>query len=142
MPPLGDMHRNIQRTLGQLQGFALPHVYEPNPVTTTKYSFLSSITFVLQSYGKELAEAYDWLQKYMQSRKEAELHQAWDVYYHVFKRINKQLPTLTQLELQYVSPALARAEVTCFSLVTPISVPKACLYTQKSWSASKNTCQD
>ena len=32
-------------------------------------------------------------------------------YYHVFKRINKQLPSLTTLELQYVSPALVRAEV-------------------------------
>lgn len=26
--------------------------------------------------------------------------QAWDLYYHVFKRINKQLPSLTTLELQ------------------------------------------
>ena len=45
------------------------------------------------------------------SRKEAELHQAWDLYYHVFKRINKQLPSLTVLELQYVAPALVRAQV-------------------------------
>ena len=29
----------------------------------------------------------------------------------MFKRINKQLPSLTTLELQYVSPALVRAEV-------------------------------
>lgn len=35
--------------------------------------------------------------------------QAWDLYYHVFKRINKQLPSLTTLELQYVSPALVRS---------------------------------
>jgi len=42
---------------------------------------------------------------------EAELHQAWDLYYHVFKRINKQLPSLTTLELQYVAPALVRAQV-------------------------------
>lgn len=37
------------------------------------------------------------------------LPQAWDLYYHVFKRINKQLPQLTVLELQYVAPALVRA---------------------------------
>lgn len=42
---------------------------------------------------------------------EAELHQAWDLYYHVFKRINKQLPSLTTLDLQYVAPALVRAQV-------------------------------
>ena len=41
---------------------------------------------------------------------EAELHQAWDLYYHVFKRINKQLPSLTTLDLQYVAPALVRAQ--------------------------------
>ena len=64
-----------------------------------------------QAYGRELAEAYDWCQKYRASRREAELHQAWDLYYHVFKRINKQLPSLTVLELQYVAPALVRAQV-------------------------------
>ena len=37
--------------------------------------------------------------------------QAWDLYYHVFKRINKQLHSLTTLELQYVAPALVRAQV-------------------------------
>ena len=63
-----------------------------------------------QAYGRELAEAYEWCQKYRASRKEAELHQAWDLYYHVFKRINKQLPSLTVLELQYVAPALVRAQ--------------------------------
>ena len=65
----------------------------------------------VQAYGRELAEAYEWCQKYRSSRKEAELHQAWDLYYHVFKRINKQLPQLTVLELQYVAPALVRAQV-------------------------------
>ena len=75
------------------------------------FSLLKSSHFVGQAYGRELAEAYEWCQKYRESRREAELHQAWDLYYHVFKRINKQLPSLTTLDLQYVSPALARAEV-------------------------------
>lgn len=65
----------------------------------------------MQNYGRELNEAYECTQKYRVSRKEAELHQAWDLYYHVFKRINKQLPSLTVLELQYVAPALVRAQV-------------------------------
>lgn len=34
--------------------------------------------------------------------------QAWDLYYHVFRRISKQLPQLTSLELQYVSPKLLK----------------------------------
>lgn len=66
---------------------------------------------VVQAYGHELEEAYEWCNKYRVSRKEAELHQAWDLYYHVFKRINKQLPSLTVLEVQYVAPALVRAQV-------------------------------
>ena len=70
---------------------------------------LKEIAF-MQAYGAELAEAYEWCLKYKASRKEAELHQAWDLYYHVFKRINKQLPSLTTLELQYVAPALVRAQ--------------------------------
>ena len=65
----------------------------------------------MQAYGRELSEAYEWCNKYRHSRKEAELHQAWDLYYHVFKRINKQLPSLTVLEVQYVAPALVRAQV-------------------------------
>ena len=81
---------------------------------------------LVQAYGKELAEAYEWLQKYRLSRKEAELHQAWDLYYHVFKRINKQLPSLVMLELHYVSPALAKAEVgrpTCSQIPISASLP-------------------
>lgn len=37
---------------------------------------------------------------------DAFLHQAWDLYYSVFKRINATLPHLTSLQLQYCSPAL------------------------------------
>lgn len=40
---------------------------------------------------------------------EAALNQAWDLYYTVFRRINKQLPGLTSLELSQCSPALCRA---------------------------------
>jgi FKBP12-rapamycin complex-associated protein len=69
---------------------------------------LKEVAFV-QAYGRELAEAHEWCTRYRASRKEAELHQAWDLYYHVFKRINKQLPSLTSLDLQYVAPALVRA---------------------------------
>eukprot|EP00878_Enallax_costatus_P008272 GHUV01008648.1.p1 GENE.GHUV01008648.1~~GHUV01008648.1.p1 ORF type:complete len:2405 (+),score=620.50 GHUV01008648.1:939-7217(+) len=72
-------------------------------------STLKEIAFV-QAYGRELSEAYEWLSKFRVSRKEAELHQAWDLYYHVFKRINKQLHSMTTLELQYVAPALVRAQ--------------------------------
>ena len=35
-----------------------------------------------------------------------DLNQAWNLYYQVFRRISRQLPQLTSLELQYVSPKL------------------------------------
>jgi FKBP12-rapamycin complex-associated protein len=37
------------------------------------------------------------------------MNKAWDIYYTVFRRINKQLPALTKLELPHCSPALSRA---------------------------------
>eukprot|EP00004_Rigifila_ramosa_P027283 TRINITY_DN882_c0_g1_i1.p1 TRINITY_DN882_c0_g1~~TRINITY_DN882_c0_g1_i1.p1 ORF type:complete len:2377 (-),score=590.06 TRINITY_DN882_c0_g1_i1:39-6899(-) len=59
-----------------------------------------------QAFGRDLKEAQEWCEKYQRSKKVPDLNQAWDLYYHVFRRINKQLPQLTTLELQYVSPKL------------------------------------
>lgn len=73
------------------------------PTTLQEHAFV-------QAYGRELGEAADWCRKYRTTRKDSDLHQAWDLYYHVFKRINKQLPQLTVLELQNVAPALVRAQ--------------------------------
>lgn len=39
-----------------------------------------------------------------------DLNQAWDLYYHVFRRISRQLPQLTSLELHYVSPNLLKCQ--------------------------------
>ncbi len=40
---------------------------------------------------------------------EAALHHSWNLYYSVFRRINKQLPSLTKLELSHCSPKLLQA---------------------------------
>ncbi|RWS29930.1 hypothetical protein B4U80_02742 [Leptotrombidium deliense] len=61
-----------------------------------------------QAYGRDLMEALEWCRKYQRSGNVKDLTQAWDLYYHVFRRISKQLPSLTSLELQYVSPKLLR----------------------------------
>lgn len=47
-----------------------------------------------------------WCEQYEKSKCSRDLNQAWDLYYHVFRRISRQLPKLTQLELHYVSPKL------------------------------------
>nr|NP_524891.1 mechanistic target of rapamycin, isoform A [Drosophila melanogaster]Q9VK45.1 RecName: Full=Serine/threonine-protein kinase mTor; AltName: Full=Target of rapamycin; AltName: Full=mechanistic Target of rapamycin [Drosophila melanogaster]AAF53237.1 mechanistic target of rapamycin, isoform A [Drosophila melanogaster]CCB63099.1 target for rapamycin [Drosophila melanogaster]CCB63100.1 target for rapamycin [Drosophila melanogaster]CCB63101.1 target for rapamycin [Drosophila melanogaster]CCB63102. len=59
-----------------------------------------------QAYGRELTEAYEWSQRYKTSAVVMDLDRAWDIYYHVFQKISRQLPQLTSLELPYVSPKL------------------------------------
>lgn len=50
---------------------------------------------------------YLWIyRKFQEKGNVKDLTQAWDTYYHVFRRISKQLPQLTSLELKYVSPKL------------------------------------
>eukprot|EP00884_Botryococcus_braunii_P019425 jgi/Botrbrau1/6166/Bobra.0344s0007.1 len=93
---------NVQAMLNTL--LPLHKMMEEGAPTTLK-----EIAFV-QAYGKELEEAYEALMKYRTTEKDSDLHQAWDLYYCVFKRINKQLPSLVQLDLQYVAPALIRAQ--------------------------------
>lgn len=48
----------------------------------------------------------EWCNSYKKSGNVRDLNQAWDLYYHVFRRITRQLPQLTSLELHYVSPKL------------------------------------
>ncbi|KAJ4823015.1 hypothetical protein Tsubulata_009220, partial [Turnera subulata] len=52
------------------------------------------------AYRHELLEAWECCMKYKRTVKEAELTQAWDLYYHVFRRIDKQLQAMTTLDLQ------------------------------------------
>eukprot|EP01083_Nonionella_stella_P022317 61746_1 len=63
-----------------------------------------------QAFGRDLQEASEWLKKYQRSRQDSDLDAAWELFCAVFRRINKQLPQLTELELQYVSPKLLDAK--------------------------------
>ncbi|XP_059653076.1 serine/threonine-protein kinase TOR-like isoform X1 [Cornus florida] len=62
----------------------------------------------IEAYRKELLEAHECCMKYKRTGKDAELTQAWDLYYHVFRRIDKQLQSLTTLDLESVSPELLK----------------------------------
>ena len=88
----------------------------------------------IEAFGADLAQANQHLKDYVnltekgeestdpfisknvsektaQQNEEAEtsMNKAWDIYYTVFRRINKQLPALTRLELSDCSPALSKA---------------------------------
>ncbi|XP_065870624.1 serine/threonine-protein kinase TOR isoform X2 [Euphorbia lathyris] len=60
----------------------------------------------IEAYRHELLEAWECCMNYRRNVHESELTQAWDLYYHVFRRIDKQLQSLTTLDLQSVSPEL------------------------------------
>ncbi|KDN41769.1 putative TOR1-1-phosphatidylinositol 3-kinase [Tilletiaria anomala UBC 951] len=79
----------------------LHDMLEKGPETLRETSFA-------QAHGRDLAEARECGRRYRQYGDINDLHQAWELYYHVFKRISKQLPATNsvQLDLQYVSPKL------------------------------------
>lgn len=56
-----------------------------------------------------MQQAYEWCKQYKRTHAEADLSQAWEIYYQVFRRIAKQLQSLSTLELEYVSPELLEA---------------------------------
>lgn len=63
-------------------------------------------TSFVQSFGHELRSAREHLQRYQMHGDTNEIQQAWDIYYAVFQRLNRQLKMLNVIELQYVSPKL------------------------------------
>ncbi|KAF2457914.1 armadillo-type protein [Lineolata rhizophorae] len=85
---------------GMFQTLAPLHaMLDKGPETLREISFI-------QSFGRELQEARDWCQTFRNSGEAGDLNQAWDLYYQVFRKIARQLPSLMTLELQYVSPKL------------------------------------
>ena len=59
-----------------------------------------------QAFGEQLTKAFNWLKRYQETQHVADLNVAWDHYYSVYTRINNQLPSITHLNLQFVSPSL------------------------------------
>ncbi|GMH78184.1 hypothetical protein TL16_g07704 [Triparma laevis f. inornata] len=77
----------------------------------TKFGFSSvrNISF-LHCYGSDLEQANEWLLSFKKSRRMGDIHQAWALYYQIFRRITKQLNQLEKIELQHVSPLLLNAK--------------------------------
>jgi FKBP12-rapamycin complex-associated protein len=69
---------------------------------------LREISFA-QTFGRDLTEAREWCRQYETSRDPTDISTAWDLYYQVFRRIGRQLPQMTSLELTYCSPKLLNA---------------------------------
>ncbi|KAI0880026.1 FAT-domain-containing protein [Annulohypoxylon maeteangense] len=85
-------------TLGPLH-----ELLEQGPETLREISFA-------QTFGRDLTEAREWCRQYETSHDVNDLNQAWDLYYQVFRRIGRQLPQMSSLELAYCSPKLLAAK--------------------------------
>jgi len=60
----------------------------------------------LREFGHDLREAASFCEQFKASGKEADINQAWEIYYKVFRKINKQVPQMTCLHLANVSNKL------------------------------------
>ncbi|KAH9940814.1 atypical/PIKK/FRAP protein kinase [Epithele typhae] len=80
----------------------LHDMLEAGPKTSRETSFI-------QMYGRDLREARESCRRYTIYGEKRDLDKAWDIYYQVFKRIDKAMPATTTLDLQYVSPELLKA---------------------------------
>jgi FKBP12-rapamycin complex-associated protein len=61
------------------------------------------------SYCKSLSNAQLWLEQFRITGRTTDLHQAWEIYQQIFKKIKVQISNLKKLELHHVSPALTTA---------------------------------
>ncbi|KAJ7171409.1 phosphatidylinositol 3-kinase [Mycena filopes] len=77
----------------------LHEMLEAGPQTVRETSFN-------QVFGAELRHAREAGRRYRQLGETQDLNIAWGIYVAVFQKIDKQLPQLKALDLQYVSPQL------------------------------------
>ena len=90
---LAPLHQMLERGPQTLKETSFNQVNNIQNALFQKHSILNIIVrFFLQAYARELGEAHEWCKKYQRSSNVKDLTQAWDIYYHVFRRITKQLP--------------------------------------------------
>eukprot|EP01038_Epipyxis_sp_PR26KG_P011143 gene11143-14952_t len=97
--PINDNHVTVD--LKKIEGFS-------EGIGKIGHTTLRDISF-RHNYSKLLSEAYDWLELFKKSNNIRDLHQAWEIYQQVFKKIKTQIATLKHLELDHISPALMTA---------------------------------
>eukprot|EP01022_Parablepharisma_sp_SALTPOND_P010231 TRINITY_DN1420_c0_g2_i1.p1 TRINITY_DN1420_c0_g2~~TRINITY_DN1420_c0_g2_i1.p1 ORF type:complete len:2697 (-),score=257.94 TRINITY_DN1420_c0_g2_i1:82-8172(-) len=59
-----------------------------------------------QAYGSSLKRAEAWLRKFVESKNEMDLNQAWEIYYTIYKSVYDKVPEMQSLELRNVAPKL------------------------------------
>eukprot|EP00755_Sulcionema_specki_P008190 Sspe_Gene.40257::Locus_19427_Transcript_1_1_Confidence_1.000_Length_7027::g.40257::m.40257/K07203/MTOR, FRAP, TOR; serine/threonine-protein kinase mTOR len=70
-----------------------------------------------QVYGRDLEEAHRATDQWKTTKKQSDMTQAWDIYYNVFRQLQRQLNQMLSIELQNVSKKLY--EATDFEVAVP-----------------------
>lgn len=89
--------KNVQGMLETLESL---HCMMDRGATTNKE------TAFIHAYGRDLGEARNFCREYLATNNLRHIELAWEKYYSVFKRLTKQIPQMTSLELSLVSPKL------------------------------------
>uniref|UniRef100_A0A7S1TEY1 Serine/threonine-protein kinase TOR n=1 Tax=Compsopogon caeruleus TaxID=31354 RepID=A0A7S1TEY1_9RHOD len=98
------LHFGEKNTVGMLTVLEPLHrMMEAGPETLREKAFH-------RDFANDLSEAYELCNRFKANGHEEDINRAWDLYYHVFSRVNKQLPQLTSLELSQVSPKLLNSK--------------------------------
>jgi FKBP12-rapamycin complex-associated protein len=61
------------------------------------------------AYGKLIQDAHYWIEQFRVSGRTVDLHQAWEIYHQIFRKVRVQINSLKKLELHHVSVLLMDA---------------------------------
>ena len=72
---------------------------EKEPETMNEIAFY-------QGYASDLLDAFSWMQRYKRTESVADISQAWDIYYSIFRKISSKQKEVQFYELRNVAPML------------------------------------
>ena len=78
-------------------------IMEKDPETMNEIAFY-------QGYASDLLEAFSWMKRYRNSESTADINQAWDIYYSIFRKISAKQKEVQFYELRNVAPKLLSQE--------------------------------
>ena len=85
--------------------YILPYhkMMEKEPETMNEIAFY-------QGYASDLLDALAWINRYMETQSVADINQAWDIYYVIFRKISTKQKEVQFYELRNVAPKLLTSE--------------------------------
>lgn len=109
LKPLHDLLREAGRNINTSASTAA------NAAAAAAAQLTAKEQSFVQAYHADLDDAYELCTKFQHTNNTREITSAWDIYCHVFKSINRQLHSMTSLELQFISPKLYHVFTLFFS---------------------------